>query len=143
MSLISSRILLWSAALIFSAASAFGADFSGIWSGQITDRNGDLQDLSFRFTQNGDKVTGKMYGDNESIPLGAVTVSGDQITFMVTTELNGGVTKFLYTGKMVGSEIDLERKRIGVKPDPAAKDAAAAAQAAQNQNNRLRLKRLA
>jgi hypothetical protein len=137
---------------ILSSTTAYGADFSGIWTGTTTDRNGDLQDLSFRFTQSGDKVTGKMYGDNESTPIESVNIVGDQISFMVTTELNGAISKFLYTGTIQGGEMDLLRKRVGVKPDPAVpekpaaleKDAAdAAAKAVQNQNTKLRLKRLA
>jgi hypothetical protein len=135
--------LLGCAAAIFCATTAFGADFSGIWTGTTTDRNGDLQDLSFRFTQTGDKVTGKMYGDNESTRIEGVTISGDQITFTVTTELNGAISNFLYTGTIEGGEMELVRKRVGVKPDPAALDKDAAAKAAQNQNTKLRLKRLA
>ena len=144
--------LLCCMAAILSSTTAYGADFSGIWTGTTTDRNGDLQDLSFRFTQSGDKVTGKMYGDNESTPIESVNIVGDQISFMVTTELNGAISKFLYTGTIQGGEMDLLRKRVGVKPDPAVLGASrgpgkdvydAAAKAVQNQNTKLRLKRLA
>jgi hypothetical protein len=102
---------------------------AGIWTGTVADRNGDLQDFSFRFFQNGDKVTGKMYGDNESTPVQGIEITGDRIAFTVTTELNGQITKFLYTGTIDGNEMDLLRKRTD-KPDPAAKD------------TKLRLKRI-
>jgi hypothetical protein len=133
------RVLLCSAAAILSVSTMLAADVSGIWSGQTTDRNGDLQDLSFRFTWKGNTLIGKMYGDNESTPIEDAGISGNQITFMVTTELNGAITKFLYTGTVTGDEMDLLRKRVGFKVDAVAKDAAAN-KAAQNQH--LRLKRL-
>jgi hypothetical protein len=126
---------------VLSVSTMVAADVSGIWSGQTTDRNGDLQDLSFRFAWKGNTLTGKMYGDNESTPIEDAGISGNQITFMVTIELNGAVTKFLYTGTVTGDEMDLLRKRVNLKVDAAAKDAAAANKAAQPQH--LRFKRIA
>jgi hypothetical protein len=93
------------------------ADLSGIWTGQITDRNGDLIDLSFRFNQQGDALTGKMYGDNESSPLAECKIAGEQITFMVTTELNGQITKNIFTGTVAGGEIRMTRARVNLKPE--------------------------
>jgi hypothetical protein len=97
------------------AATAFGADITGIWTGSMVDRNGDPQDLSFRFTQKGDTISGKMYGDNESTPLGDAKLSGDHITFSVTSELNGQVSKFIYTGTVVSDRIELTRLRSDAK----------------------------
>jgi hypothetical protein len=97
------------------AATAFGADVTGIWTGSMVDRNGDPQDFSFRFAQNGDTISGKMYGDNESTPLADAKLSGDHITFSVTSELNGQVSKFLYTGTLVGDRIELTRARSDAK----------------------------
>jgi hypothetical protein len=96
-----------------------GGDLSGIWNGQIVDRNGDPQDVSFRFVQNGSALAGKMYGDNGSFAISAATIVGNQIAFTVTTELNGGISKFVYTGSIEGDEIHLSRERSGNnKPDP-------------------------
>jgi hypothetical protein len=129
-----------------SISATLAADVSGIWSGQTTDRNGDLQDLSFRFTWKGNTLTGKMYGDNESTPIEDAGISGNQIRFMVTTELNGAITKFLYTGTVTGDEMDLLRQRVGLKVDAVTKDAAAKDATAENkaaQKQHLRFKRLA
>jgi hypothetical protein len=143
---------------VLSVSTMLAADVSGIWTGQTVDRNGDLQDLSFRFTWNGSTLTGKMYGDNESTLIGDASISGNQIAFLVTTELNGGITKFRYTGTVTGDEMELVRKRVDLKvdlkADTAVKDAAVkdtvvkdpaakeeAAKAAQPQH--LRLKRIA
>jgi hypothetical protein len=89
------------------------ADFSGIWSGQRTDQNGDVQDLSFRFIQKGDTLTGKNYGDNESTPIAEAKIVGNEITFSVTGDLNGQITKFVYTGTIDGDEIHATRQRVG------------------------------
>lgn len=115
----------------------------------MLDRNGDTHDLSFRLAEKGGTLTGKMYGDNESSPIENASISGNQITFTVTSELNGDISKFVYTGTVNGDEIELTRKRANQKPNPA-KDKAEpakaepkdpAARAAQNQ--RIRLKRIA
>ncbi|HVW86840.1 MAG TPA: hypothetical protein VHB50_19275 [Bryobacteraceae bacterium] len=123
--------VLAAAALTLSAA-----DMSGIWTGQMIGRDGDPQDLSFRFVQAGDKLTGKMYGDNESMPLGEGRITGNEITFSVTNELNGQITKFVYTGTIQGQEIEMKRERTGVKPDPANADKT------KNQKQTFVLKRL-
>ena len=95
------------------------ADLSGIWTGQTVDRNGDPQDLSFRFTQTGDVLTGKMYGENESTAISEGKTSGDAVQFVVTTELNGQITKTIYSGHIIRSggagseEIEMTRRREG------------------------------
>lgn len=118
------------------AVTLSGADLSGIWSGQTTDRNGDVQDLSFRFIQSGGSVTGKMYGDNESTAVADTKIAGNQITFSVTSELNGSITKFVYSGTIDGDEMQLTRQRAGGNaPNANAKG--------QNQRQSIKLKRVA
>src|SRR5690349_17840702 len=97
-------------ALIFPLA-GFGAEVSGIWMGQVAARNGGMQDVRFKFVQEGDTLTGKMYGEDESTPIRDGKISGDQITFSITNELNGGHTTFLFTGTITGNEIQLTRER--------------------------------
>jgi hypothetical protein len=118
------------------ALALWAAGISGIWSGQIVDRNGDAQDFSFRFAQSGDALTGKMYGDNESTPIAEGKIVGNRITFTVTNELNGQVSKFVYTGTMSGDEIEVTRERINLRNGPINPDR-------PNQKQTLRLKRVA
>lgn len=87
------------------------ADLTGIWSGQLTEPNRDPVDYSFRFSQTGAALSGKMYTDNESVPLKDMKVEGSHIAFTVTTELNGQINKFTFSGEIHGDEIDLERLR--------------------------------
>ena len=98
--------------VFLAVAMASGADISGIWTGVMTDRNGDLQDLSFRFTQHDGALAGKMYGDNESVAITDGKIEGDQITFLITTELNGSITKTLFTGTLVNGAISVTRGKV-------------------------------
>jgi hypothetical protein len=52
-----------------------------------------------------------MYGDNESTPLKDLKIEGDRISFTVTTELNGQVNKFTFSGVIRANEIELTRER--------------------------------
>jgi hypothetical protein len=123
--------------LLFSAFSLTlsGADLAGIWNGQTVDRNGDVQDVSFRFVQSGDTLTGKMYGDNESTPIADARITGNQVTFSVTTELNGSIAKFIYTGAIEGDVIELTRQRVVI-------NVADAKEKGQNKKESIKLKRV-
>lgn len=98
---------------------ALAGDVTGIWTGTLIDGNGDPLDVSFRFAQKGATLTGKMYGDNESTPIKDVKVVGDQITFSVTTELNGQISTFEYTGTQNGDRMDVSRVRVNTGAKPA------------------------
>lgn len=87
------------------------ADVTGIWSGQLTEPDRDPIDYSFRFAQTGATLSGKMYTDNESVPLKDTKIEGSHIAFTVTTELNGQINKFIFSGEIRDNEIDLERVR--------------------------------
>jgi hypothetical protein len=123
-------------ALCAFALSLSAADLSGIWSGTTVDRNGDVQDVSFRFIQKGDSLTGKVYGDNKSTPVSDARIEADHITFTVVTELNGQITKLVYSGTIVGDEMHLTRERTG-------NFAATKAKNPQNQKVSFTLKRVA
>jgi hypothetical protein len=112
-----------------------GADVAGIWNGQTIDRNGDVQDVSFRFVQSGDTLTGKMYGDNESTAIADARITGNQVTFSVTVELNGSITKFVYTGALEGDVLELTRQRVAI-------NAADAKEKGQNKKESIQLKRV-
>ena len=128
-------VVLWLLVCVFAWALSAG-DLSGIWTGQLEDRNGDSQDLSFRFTQTGDALTGKMYGDNESTPIAEGKIVGNRVSFTVTNELNGQISTFVYTGTLNGDEIEVTRERVNLKNGPINPNR-------QNQKQTIRLKRVA
>ena len=69
--------------VIGCAVNLICADLTGIWVGRIPTRNGELQDISFKFTQDGATLGGKLYGDYQSTAITDGKISGDQINFVV------------------------------------------------------------
>lgn len=109
-------------ALLIAAASLFGADVTGIWSGTQQGRRGDPEDVSFRFKVQGATLSGKMFGDEFDLPIEEATLTGDQIRFVVITKnyYSGTNTKFVFTGTVSGSEMILVRERIQTPEEKAA-----------------------
>ena len=95
------------------AAPAPAADVNGIWTGRIAGRNNELQDITFRFKAEGGVLTGKMYGDNDDLPIGDGKIEGDQIRFTVPSDFGGGRFRFVFHGTVEGSEMHLTREREG------------------------------
>lgn len=101
---------------IFGLAATLGAqDFAGIWMGQIAGRNGQFQEVEFRFIQNGSALTGKLYGDYRSTPIAEGKVTGDQISFLVVAQEQSGNqindTRHQFTGVLKDGEIEITRER--------------------------------
>src|SRR6266487_1477064 len=86
-----------------------GADLSGIWVGQLPTRNGDFTDIAFKFTQQGTKLGGKLYGDYQSTAIIEGKISGDEITFVVIAQEQNGnqinESRLRFTGSMKNGEI--------------------------------------
>jgi hypothetical protein len=105
------------AILLLFALTLSAADLSGTWVGQIPVRNGDMEDVAFKFTQKGATLGGKLYGDYQSTPIASGTVSGDLVTFVVVAAEQAGnqinETKLRFTGRIKDGEIELIRDREG------------------------------
>lgn len=100
--------LLFALVLTYHAPAAFAAtDATGTWTAQVQGPNGDMT-LTFRFKQDGDKLSGTVEssigGDPFSITNGKV--DGDKITF--DTSFNGMTIN--HTGTLSGDEIKLSAK---------------------------------
>jgi hypothetical protein len=88
---------------------ALAGDVTGVWKGQITDRDGNPHDLVFNLKADGNKLTGTVTG---APPTGAeqtiVTgkVDGDQLSFETSAEgPDGNPLKLTYTGKVTGNQM--------------------------------------
>jgi len=96
------------------ATTAFGADVSGIWLGQVKARNAE-QDIAFQFVQKGTMLGGKLYGDYGSSPIVEGKISGDQVTFLVVTREQAGnevnESRVRFSGCLNGGEMELTRER--------------------------------
>lgn len=95
------------------------ADLSGTWIGKMPTRKGDFEDIAFRLTQNGSKISGKMYGDYQSTPIAEGTVAGDMVTFVLNAQEQAGnqinESRIRFTGKITGDEMELVRDREASK----------------------------
>jgi hypothetical protein len=104
-------VLLFSLSIV-----AFAGDLSGIWTGVIPARNGDLIDVTFRFAQTGQQLGGKMYRDNASAPVVEGKIGGDQVVFTVVLEEQLGnlfvPTRHVFSGTIKGDEIEVSRERV-------------------------------
>ena len=103
---------------LFCAGMVCGADVSGIWMGQIAGRNGEPQDIAFKFTQSGEKLQGKLYGDYQSTPISDGKVAGDEVSFVVIAPEQAGnqinQARLRFSGSIKGGgEIELTREREG------------------------------
>ncbi len=106
----------------------------GIWVGQAPGRNGELQDVAFRFVQRGSELSGKMYGDTESLAVVDLRIEGDRITFSVRNDFGGNRSRVVYEGTLKDGEMQLTRRR---EPPPATPPTAPA-----TEPQRITLKRL-
>ena len=91
------------------------ASLSGTWTGVIPARNNELQDITFRFTQAGETLNGKMYRDTTSVPILDGKIVGDRISFRVESEEQVGnvfvLIKYSFVGSIKGTEVELTRER--------------------------------
>lgn len=104
--------------VLFLTAQAFATDLAGFWTGAMDNRFGEAEDISFRFTREGDRIVGKLYGDADSTPVRDVAVNDDQLSFTIVFEMNGGIRKWSYTGTITGREIKMQRVRVLLPGDP-------------------------
>ena len=97
------------------ATALCAADVSGIWMGQIPGRNGEPQDIAFKFSQSGATLKGKLYGDYQSTPITDGKVAGDEVSFIVVAPEQAGnqinQTRLRFTGSIKDGEIELTRER--------------------------------
>jgi hypothetical protein len=123
--------------ILATAAGLLASDLTGIWVGQLPGQNGTVNDVALRLKLDGQSLTGKLFGDEFDIPIADASVTGDQVSFTVTTTnyYSGGKTKFLYTGVLKGAELELVRERV-----PSPNDRPNANRLPQKQT--LKLKRL-
>jgi hypothetical protein len=70
---------------ILAHCAVYGAELAGIWTGVTNGRNGEKQDIAFRFKMTKGSLAGVMFGDESDLPVEDLKVDGDNISFSVTT----------------------------------------------------------
>lgn len=106
-------------ALLLFGLALRAADLTGIWMGPITGKGGEKQDIAFQFKVHQGALTGVMFGDEFDLPVEDLAVSGDHVSFSVTSKnyYDGSRVKFVFSGNIEGKELKLVRERL---PEPAA-----------------------
>jgi hypothetical protein len=109
------RIAFLSICLVMMAfAVVWAADVNGKWTAQVPGgRDGQLQETTFTFKVEGDKLTGTVSGRQGDTPIADGKISGDDISFTVTRERQGNTIKQAYKGKVAGDEIKFTRSTEG------------------------------
>jgi hypothetical protein len=94
------------------------AELAGIWTGQMSGRNNEKQDVAFQFKSSKGSFVGVMFGDEFDIEVQDLSVEGDHISFSITSinYYDGRRTKFVYTGTIHDQEMQLTRERSGAPP---------------------------
>ncbi|MGA2675088.1 MAG: hypothetical protein ABSE99_17875 [Terracidiphilus sp.] len=103
------RLLCVGAAVLmaFCAATAFAADVTGTWSGDMKTPDGNSFHISFMFKQDGAKLTGTVQGPRgDPIEIADGKIDGDKLSF--TVSFNGMTIQ--HEGVLHDDEIKLTTK---------------------------------
>jgi hypothetical protein len=95
------------------AMTAFAADVSGKWTGQMPGRNGQTREVTYTFKADGDKLTGTMSLAQGEIEIKEGKISGDNISFKVPVEFGGNAFVLVFKGTVSGDQIKFTRSREG------------------------------
>jgi opacity protein-like surface antigen len=84
---------------VMAAASAFAADATGVWKGEVKLPTGQVLPFVARLTQDGAKITGKLDGIGGTPDVEVVDgkVEKDVITFSGVRQINADAVRFNYT----------------------------------------------
>lgn len=104
-----------------AAASSSAPDLAGTWMGLIPGAGRrPAQFIEFRIEQDGNKLSGKLYGETQSSPIisGEVDPHGN-IQFIVEAREQAGnqinIVEYRFDGVLCGTGIDLTRERAAVR----------------------------
>jgi len=95
------------------AMTALAADITGKWVGQVPGRQGTTTETTFNLKSSGDQLTGTMTNQLGDFPIKEGKVTGDDVSFKVTLEVNGNSIGLVFNGKVSGSELKMKRTREG------------------------------
>ncbi len=104
------RLIVVFSILLVVALAALAADITGKWVAQIPGRSGQARETTFTFKAEGGNLTGTMSGRQGETPISEGKISGDSISFVVTTERGGETMKWTFTGKVAGDQIQMKRE---------------------------------
>jgi hypothetical protein len=108
------------ACLLFVAAFTVTADDkkvdpTGTWKWSAAGQNGQTRESTLKLKLDGDKLTGTISGRGGDTAIEQAKLSGEDISFQVTREINGNKVTAKYHGKVSGNTIKgkMETERDG------------------------------
>jgi hypothetical protein len=105
------KLFLLTSLLLAFGVVALAADITGKWTAEVPGRQGNAQETTFTFKQDGSALTGSMTGGRGGdVNISDGKVEGDTVSFKVTRERQGQAMTQSYTGKVSGSEIKFKRE---------------------------------
>ena len=112
------RLMRFLVLAILAHCAVYAAELAGIWTGVTAGRNGEKQDIAFRFKMTKGSLVGVMFGDESDLPVEDLKVDGDNISFSVTTVnyYSGDRQTQVYSGTLADKEMHLTRQRKGGPP---------------------------
>jgi hypothetical protein len=101
--------ILAAAVVVFGVmlVTAWGADITGKWSGEIAGMGGQAIELTFTFKADGSTLTGTNEAMGNENPISEGKIDGNNISFVVKVDMMGNEMKVNYKGKFSGDEIRL------------------------------------
>jgi hypothetical protein len=106
--------------LLAMAAFAFAADVTGSWTATFDTQVG-VQEYVFELKQEGTKLTGvaKSAFAKAETPITEGSVTGDDVKFIENLNYEGMPLRIVYTGKIKGDTIELNRNVLEIADEKA------------------------
>lgn len=112
------RVLVMMAALLaIFAVAALAADIDGQWKAQMPGRGGQMQERTFAFKADGNKLTGTVSAQQGQTEISDGKIKGDTISFSVVRKFQEKEIKMNYKGKVSGDEIKFTMQIEGMDRD--------------------------
>lgn len=108
------RMLTAVAAGTLLTISAFAADVTGKWTGEMQGRNG-TRPVTLELKADGSNLTGSMSGaQGRQNEIKDGKVDGDNVSFVIVQAFQGNEVKVTYKGKIEGDDLKLSMMREGM-----------------------------
>jgi hypothetical protein len=106
--------------LVMMAATAWAADATGTWKGDVKLPNGQLLPFVAHLKQQKSVITGTLDGINggPDVTVMEGKIAHDVITFWGVRKINGADVKFNYSGKLSGDSLDITIARADGSSPP-------------------------
>lgn len=109
----SCKLMTLAAIALAAAGPARAADLAGKWHAEFDTQIG-LQQYTYEFRIEGDKITGKATFERETgsgeVDLKAIKLDGDKLSFVEPLQLEDREISITYSGTVAGDELKLTRQ---------------------------------